>query len=101
MKQPDTSKWTDAIELELKQLVGIGVLYTPVMLPELTTVIGTRLIFKKKRTTDGEIERYKARFVAQGFLQTFGVNFFDTYAPAARLTSFRIIYALWVMLNSS
>ena len=37
--------------------------------------------------------------VAQGFLQPFGVDFFDTYSPVARLTSFRIIYALSVYLN--
>ena len=37
--------------------------------------------------------------MAQGFLKTFGVDFFDTYAPVARMTSFRIIYALSVYLN--
>ena len=37
--------------------------------------------------------------MAQGFLQTFGVDFFDTYALVARITSFRIIYALSVYLN--
>ena len=37
--------------------------------------------------------------MAQGFLQTFGVEFFDTYAPVARMTSFRIIHALSVYLN--
>ena len=31
--------------------------------------------------------------------QTFDVNFFDTYAPAAQMTSFCIIYALSVYLN--
>ena len=30
---------------------------------------------------------------------TFGVDFFDTYADVARLTSFRIIYVLFVMLQ--
>ena len=54
---------------------------------------------KKKRSKTGAVERWKARLVAQGFLQTFRVNFFDTYAQVARMTSFRIIYALSVYLN--
>ena len=37
--------------------------------------------------------------MAYGFLQTFGVDFFDIYAPVARMPSFRIIYALSVYLN--
>ena len=41
----------------------------------------------------------KARLNAQGLLQTFGVDFLDTYAPVARMISFRIIYALSVYLN--
>ena len=45
------------------------------------------------------MDRWKARLVAQGFLQSFGVDFFDTYAPVARMTSFRNIYALSVNLN--
>ena len=32
--------------------------------------------------------------MAQGFLQLFGIDFFDMYAPVARMTSFRVIYAL-------
>ena len=36
------------------------------------------------------MERWKARLVAQELLQTFGVDFFDTFVPVARMTSFRI-----------
>ena len=41
----------------------------------------------------------KARLVAQGFLQSFGIDFFDVYAPVARMTSFRVIYAISVYLH--
>ena len=37
--------------------------------------------------------------MAQGVLQSFGVDFFDTYAPVARMTSLRIIYVLSVYLK--
>ena len=45
------------------------------------------------------MERWKAGLVAQEFLQTFDVDFFDTFAPVARTTSFSVIYALSVYLN--
>ena len=53
MKQPDASKWTEAIGLELQQLVRLKIFSEPVLLPEGAQLIGTRLIFKKKRTADG------------------------------------------------
>ena len=43
--------------------------------------------------------RLKARLVAQEFLQTFGLDFFDTYAPVAQMTSFHATYALFVNLT--
>ena len=60
---------------------------------------GLQAIFIKKRSKTGTVERWKARLVAQGFLQTFGVDFFDTYAPVTQMTSFCIIYVLSVYLN--
>jgi Reverse transcriptase (RNA-dependent DNA polymerase) len=38
--------------------------------------------------------RYKVRLVAQGFSQVPGVDYFDTYAPAAKLASIRTVLAL-------
>ena len=42
----------------------------------------------------GNIARYKARLVAQGFSQIGGVNYNDTYAPVARLASSHAIIAM-------
>ena len=46
MKQPDVSKWIEAIGLELQQLARLKVFSEPVLLPEGDQLIGTRLIFK-------------------------------------------------------
>ena len=40
------------------------------------------------------IQTFKARLVAKGFKQREGIDYFDTYAPVARTTSIRILFAL-------
>ena len=47
-----------------------------------------------KWKADGSIEKYKARLVAQGFTQKFGVDYFDTFSPVAKLSSFHTILAI-------
>jgi Reverse transcriptase (RNA-dependent DNA polymerase) len=47
-----------------------------------------------KKNAAGEVEKYKARLVARGFTQIYGVDFYETYAPVARLSSFRLLLAM-------
>lgn len=49
---------------------------------------------RTKLNAQGNIERRKARLVAKGFTQQPGVDFQETYAPVARLSSIRILVAL-------
>ncbi|GKB96676.1 zinc finger, CCHC-type containing protein [Tanacetum coccineum] len=43
---------------------------------------------------DGTIEKFKARLVIQGFKQKSGIDYFDTYAPVARISTIRLLIAL-------
>ncbi|GKE89856.1 zinc finger, CCHC-type containing protein, partial [Tanacetum coccineum] len=52
--------------------------------------LGCNWIFKRKLKVDGIIEKFKARLVIQGFKQKSGIDYFDTYAPVARISTIRL-----------
>ncbi|CAN6576603.1 unnamed protein product [Malus baccata var. baccata] len=52
-----------------------------VQLPPGKRVVGSRWIYKTKFKVDGFIERHKARLVARGFTQNFGVYYKEPFAP--------------------
>ena len=62
--------------------------------PNENSVVSSKWIFKTKHSTDGSIEKYKARFVARGFSQKEGINYEETFAPVARYTSIRTVLSL-------
>ena len=60
----------------------------------LPNVLGSRWVFKVKRNEHGEVDRFKARLVAQGYSQKKGVDYDKVFSPVARNASLPSLLAL-------
>jgi hypothetical protein len=68
--------------------------------PENRKVIKCIWVFKHKKDEFGKIIRLKARLVACGYAQNHGIDYFETYAPVAKLASIRIVLAIAAWLDA-
>ena len=76
--------------------VGNNDVWDLVELPKDRNSVGSKWVFKVKTGADGSIECYKARLVAQGFSQQFGMDYEETFCLIVRLESLRTLIALSV-----
>ncbi|XP_058768131.1 uncharacterized protein LOC131641850 [Vicia villosa] len=84
----DWPKWKDAIEAELNSLYKRQVFGPVVRTPEGVKPVGYIWVFVRKQNEKGEIVRYKAQLVAQGFSQRPGIDFDETYSPVMDASTF-------------
>lgn len=63
-------------------------------LPPDRVAVGSKWIYNVKTDDKGNIDRYKARLVAQGFSQQFGIDYNDVFAPVARQATLRILLSI-------
>ena len=51
-------------------------------------------MYKIKTNSDGFNKRYKVRLVAKGYSQQYGMNYEETFAPVAKMTTIRTLIAV-------
>lgn len=56
-------------------------------LPRGKKTVGCKWVFTIKYRYDESLERYKARLVAKGFIQTYGIDHLETFAPVTKLNA--------------
>lgn len=91
MRRADSEKWQQAMQEEIDSLMKNEV-WELVDRPK-QNIVTNRWVLKIKRKPDGQIERYKARLVARGFSQKYGIDYLETYAPVVNMASIRMLFA--------
>ena len=93
MSRKEAPEWKGATDSEMAAHARNGT-WVVVELPPNRVPIGNKWVFKTKRRADGVRERLKARLVAKGFKQRYGVDFVNTWSPAVKYKTVRIVFAL-------
>ena len=86
LKSPEKKLWIDAMKSELLSLINNNTFKQILSTSDIQKekLIPSKWVFDLKENANGEIVRYKARIVARGDLQTYGIDFEETYAPVVR-----------------
>lgn len=92
-KALEIPKWKEAMDSEIESHEA-NKTWKLVRLPEGRKVIGSRWVYKIKRDESGEIVKHKARLVAQGYNQRYGIDYVDVFAPVTRQETLRALLAV-------
>ena len=93
-----TSQWKAAMDDKMRALIQNDT-WEIVDLPKGKKSVGCRWIFTLKYNADGTLVRQKARLVARGYTQTYGILYQETFAHVAKLNTIRIMISLAINLD--
>ncbi|GKB11393.1 retrotransposon protein, putative, ty1-copia subclass [Tanacetum coccineum] len=104
MLDSESNKWIDAMNAEIQSMMD-NMVWVLVDLPPGCKTIGSKCIFKKKTNMDGIVHTYKARLIAKGYTQLYGVDYEETFSPVTDIRAIRILisiatyydYEIWQM----
>ncbi|CAI7909269.1 unnamed protein product [Closterium sp. NIES-53] len=91
IKGPYSSQWQTAMDAEMASWKSTGTFVDEVPPPR-ANIVDDMWIFRVKRPP-GSPPVFKARYVARGFSQRQGVDYFHTFSPTPKMTT------LWVLLH--
>ncbi|CAI5479951.1 unnamed protein product [Closterium sp. Yama58-4] len=86
---PYSSQWQTAMDAEMASWKSTGT-YVDEVPPPRANIVDGMWIFRVKRPPSSP-PVFKARYVARGFSQRQGVDFFHTFSPTPKMTTLRIL----------
>ncbi|CAI5469980.1 unnamed protein product [Closterium sp. Yama58-4] len=86
---PYSSQWQTAMDAEMASWKSTGT-YVDEVPPPGANIVNGMWIFRVKRPP-GSPPVFKARYVARGFSQREGVDFFQTFSPTPKMTTLRVL----------
>jgi histone deacetylase 1/2 len=91
----DDANWRRAMTTEYDTLIRNNT-WHPVPRTGIKNIIDSKWVFKIKKKADGTIDRHKARVVAKGFKQRYGIDYEDTFSPVVKAATIRIVLSIAV-----
>jgi len=85
--------WQHAMQIKLQALEENHT-WDIVHCPHTVKPIGSKWVFSIKLRSDGSLDRHKAHLVAMGNKHEYGVDYEETFAPVAKMTTVRTILAI-------
>ena len=85
--------WKAAMDVEYAAFLQRET-WTLVPRPTDANVVSCKWVYSLKYNPDGSVARYKARLVARGFSQAYGLDYHETFSPVARLSSIRVLFSI-------
>jgi hypothetical protein len=98
LQSEDCESWRQAVIDEWMSLIHLKV-FRRVRRPRGARVLKSGFVFAVKRNTDGELIKFKARFVAKGYSQKKGIDYANTFSPVADSTTIKLIIALAALMK--
>ncbi|CAI7813655.1 unnamed protein product [Closterium sp. NIES-53] len=86
---PYSSQWQAAMDAEMASWKSTGT-YVDAVPPLGANIVSGMWIFRVKRPP-GSPPVFKARYVARGFSQRQGVEYFQTFSPTPKMTTLRVL----------
>lgn len=90
--------WRQSMQEEIRALENNGT-WTLEPLPTGKRALGSQWVYRTKFLSNGDVERLKSRLVVLGNHQQAGIDYTETFAPVAKMTTVRTFLAIAASKN--
>ena len=96
LTSPQADYWREAIAKELNGLISLHTwdMVLASSMPPRANLLRCHYVFTVKRLSDGSIDKFKARLVADGNTQKYGVDFDRVFATVVKTSTIRLVLAI-------